>query len=119
MGCDCVCRSDPGGLSLRQPFPDRRQGGDQPADRSDQHQEIGGPAPEAAAVLASNLKGPCSQLLRPAAGARHLFRGRISTGMAARLAGLSRVELLFALKRFGLSPIGVEPEELADDLANA
>lgn len=45
--------------------------------------------------------------------------GRISTGMAARLAGLSRVELFFALKRFGLSPIGVEPEELADDLANA
>jgi hypothetical protein len=28
-------------------------------------------------------------------------------------------ELLFALKRFGLSPIGVEPWELADDLANA
>jgi predicted HTH domain antitoxin len=45
--------------------------------------------------------------------------GRISTGMAARLAGLSRVALLFALKPFVLSPHGVEPEELADDLANA
>jgi len=45
--------------------------------------------------------------------------GRISTGMAAQLARLSRVEFLFALKRFGLSPLGVEPEELADDLANA
>lgn len=45
--------------------------------------------------------------------------GRISTGLAAKLAGISRVEFIFALDRFGLSPIGMEPEELADDLANA
>jgi len=45
--------------------------------------------------------------------------GRVSTGMAARLAGMGRVTLLFALDRFGLSPVGVEPEELAEDLANA
>lgn len=45
--------------------------------------------------------------------------GRVSTGMAARLAGMSRVEFMFALNRFGLSPIGLEPGELAEDLANA
>ncbi|MCX7840584.1 MAG: UPF0175 family protein [Anaerolineae bacterium] len=45
--------------------------------------------------------------------------GRISTGMAARLAGMGRVEFMFALGRFGLSPIGVEPSELAGDMANA
>ncbi len=45
--------------------------------------------------------------------------GRVSSGMAARLAGMSRVEFMFALNRFGLSPIGIEPEELAEDLTNA
>ncbi len=46
-------------------------------------------------------------------------QGRLSTGMAARLAGMSRVAFMFALDRFGLSPIGLEPGELAQDLANA
>jgi len=45
--------------------------------------------------------------------------GRVSTGMAARVAGMSRVAFLFALSRFGLSPVGLEPGELAGDLANA
>lgn len=45
--------------------------------------------------------------------------GRVSTGRAAALAGMSRVEFMFALDRFGLSPIGVDPEELESDLANA
>jgi predicted HTH domain antitoxin len=45
--------------------------------------------------------------------------GRISTGRAAELAGMGRVEFLFALDRFRLSPVGVEPDELEIDLANA
>lgn len=45
--------------------------------------------------------------------------GRVSTGMAARLAGMGRAEFIVALNRFMLSPIGVDPDELADDLANA
>ena len=45
--------------------------------------------------------------------------GRISTGMAARLAGMDRVAFIFALDRFGLSPIGIDPDELEEDLANA
>ncbi len=32
---------------------------------------------------------------------------------------MSRVAFLFALSRFGLSPIGLEPDELAGDRANA
>ena len=44
---------------------------------------------------------------------------RISTGMAARLAEMSRVAFIFALDRFGLSPINLEPGELAKDFANA
>ena len=45
--------------------------------------------------------------------------GRVTTGRAAQLAGLGRVEFMFSLGRFGLSPIGVDPEELSEDLANA
>jgi len=46
-------------------------------------------------------------------------QGRISTGMAAQLAGLERVAFMFALHRFGLSPIGTDPDELLADVANA
>ncbi len=45
--------------------------------------------------------------------------GRVSTGRAAELAGMSRVAFIFALDRFGLSPIGVDPDELAEDVAHA
>ena len=45
--------------------------------------------------------------------------GRLSTGRAAALAGMDRVEFLFALRRFSVSPVGVEPEELERDLENA
>jgi predicted HTH domain antitoxin len=44
---------------------------------------------------------------------------QVSTGVAAHLAGMSRVAFLFALARFGLSPLGQEPDELTQDLANA
>jgi predicted HTH domain antitoxin len=45
--------------------------------------------------------------------------GKITTGTAAKLAGIGRVAFMFELGRFGLSPIGVEPDELAEDMANA
>ena len=44
---------------------------------------------------------------------------RITTGAAATLAGMSRVAFIFELSRFGLSPMGQTPGELAEDLANA
>lgn len=45
--------------------------------------------------------------------------GRLTTGRAADLAGVSRVDFQLALGRFGLSPVGVDPAELEHDLANA
>ncbi|MEZ4708543.1 MAG: UPF0175 family protein [Caldilineaceae bacterium] len=45
--------------------------------------------------------------------------GRITTGMAAKIAGINRVNFIFELEKYGLSPIGVEPAELEDDFANA
>ena len=44
---------------------------------------------------------------------------RVTTGMAAQIAGMDRVAFIFELAKFGLSPIGVDPDELAHDLANA
>jgi len=44
--------------------------------------------------------------------------GRLTTGRAAELAGVGRVEFMFQLGRFGLSPVGVDPGEIQQDLAN-
>ncbi len=44
---------------------------------------------------------------------------KVSTGMAAKLAGISRVAFMFELGRYGLSPIGVDADELKEDAANA
>lgn len=45
--------------------------------------------------------------------------GRVSTGVAAELAGIDRVAFMFELARFGLSPMGQGPDEIVEDLANA
>jgi predicted HTH domain antitoxin len=45
--------------------------------------------------------------------------GKLSSGLAARLAGVPRSAFIFLLGRYGLSPFGESPEELADDLKNA
>jgi len=46
-------------------------------------------------------------------------QNRISTGMAARLAGMPRVQFIFALGRYGLSPFGVDPSEITQDAEHA
>jgi predicted HTH domain antitoxin len=45
--------------------------------------------------------------------------GKLSTGLAAKLAGVPRVTFLFLLGQHGLSPFGEAPEELERDLENA
>lgn len=45
--------------------------------------------------------------------------GRLSSGRAAQLAGLSRVEFLLALRRYGVSPFQLTAEELRQDVLNA
>jgi len=45
--------------------------------------------------------------------------GKLSTGLAARLAGVPREIFMFLLGRYGLSPFGEKPEELDRDLAHA
>jgi predicted HTH domain antitoxin len=45
--------------------------------------------------------------------------GKLSTGLAAKLAGVPRITFLFLLGQHSLSPFGESPEELPEDLANA
>jgi predicted HTH domain antitoxin len=44
---------------------------------------------------------------------------RLTSGQAAQLAGMDRVEFIMNLHRYGVSPIQRTPEELAEDFANA
>jgi predicted HTH domain antitoxin len=45
--------------------------------------------------------------------------GRVSSGTAARLAGMARVEFLSKLGDYGVSPFQMTPAELEQDLENA
>lgn len=45
--------------------------------------------------------------------------GRLTTGLAAQLAGVPRTEFFFLLGRYQLSPIPTPPAELAAELAHA
>lgn len=45
--------------------------------------------------------------------------GKLSTGLAAQMAGVSRVTFFFLLGQHGLSPFGETPEELEEDFAHA
>jgi predicted HTH domain antitoxin len=45
--------------------------------------------------------------------------GKLSSGRAAELAGLSRVEFLLEIRRYNVSPFQVTPEELRQDVLNA
>ncbi len=45
--------------------------------------------------------------------------GRLSSGRAAQLAGMSRVEFLLILGRYQVSPFQLDAGSLAEDVANA
>jgi predicted HTH domain antitoxin len=45
--------------------------------------------------------------------------GKLTTGLAAQLAGVPRSTFYFLLGRYNLSPCGELPDELEDDLAYA
>ncbi len=45
--------------------------------------------------------------------------GKLSTGLAAQLAGVPRITFMFLLGQHGLSPFGETEDELEEDLANA
>jgi predicted HTH domain antitoxin len=45
--------------------------------------------------------------------------GKLSTGLAAQLAGMPRVTFLFLLGQYGVSPFGETADDIEEDLAYA
>ncbi len=45
--------------------------------------------------------------------------GKLSTGLAAQMAGVSREAFFFLLGQYGLSPFGETADELEEDFAHA
>jgi predicted HTH domain antitoxin len=45
--------------------------------------------------------------------------GKLSTGLAARLAGVPRITFMFLLGQYGLSPFAETPDELQEDWEHA
>jgi predicted HTH domain antitoxin len=60
-----------------------------------------------------------SRELRLLAAVKLFELGKLSSGRAAQLAGVTRVEFLTLLGRYRVSPFALTPEELAADVANA
>lgn len=56
---------------------------------------------------------------RLAMGAKLFESGKLTSGQAARLAGLHKVQFLAELSRFGVASIQVDADELEQDLAVA
>ena len=57
--------------------------------------------------------------IRMAAAAKLYELGKLSSGRAAELAGVSRTSFLQALARYGVAIFDLTEEELAQDLCNA
>ena len=72
-------------------------------------------------VLLSLKETPESltKVIRMAAAAKLYELGKLSSGRAADLAGLSRVRFLQALGQYGVPIFNLTAEELAQDLRNA
>jgi predicted HTH domain antitoxin len=60
-----------------------------------------------------------SRELRMLAAVKLFELGKLSSGRAAQLAGISRVEFLAILGRYRVSPFALSPEDLAADVTNA
>ena len=60
-----------------------------------------------------------SRDLRLLAAVKLFELGRLSSGRAAQLAGISRVEFLSVLGRYRVPPFALTAEELAQDATNA
>ncbi len=52
-------------------------------------------------------------------GLKYYENGKLSTGLAAQLAGVPRTTFILLLGQYGLSPFGETADELEADLANA
>ena len=64
-------------------------------------------------------RGEFEREARLAMGAKLFESGKLTSGQAARLAGLHKVQFLAELNRFGVAAMQVEADELEQELAVA
>lgn len=69
--------------------------------------------------LLSETPAEFEQEARMAMAAKLYERGRLSSGHAAKLAGLSRVDFLFELNRLDVSFMNITEEDILADFKNA
>jgi predicted HTH domain antitoxin len=70
--------------------------------------------------LALNLSADAfTDEIRMAAAAKLYELGRLSSGRAAELAGISRVRFLHELHRYGVPAINLSDDELRQDISHA
>ena len=60
-----------------------------------------------------------SRDIRMLAAVKYYQMGKLSSGRAAQLAGVSRISFLQALSLYGVSIFDLTPEELKQDIENA
>jgi predicted HTH domain antitoxin len=75
--------------------------------------------PEAVLISLKEMPESIVQELRMLAAVKLFELGKLSSGRAAELAGLSRVAFLMALGRYCVSPLQLADDELAQDIDHA
>ncbi len=75
--------------------------------------------PDAVRISLNVTPQEFAEELRRAAAAKLYEMGRLSSGRAAELAGMSRVQFLHEMGRYGVSAFNLTEEELLQDIASA
>lgn len=75
--------------------------------------------PEEVLISLKETPETISRELRILAAVKLFELGKLSSGRAAQLAGMSRVEFLLTLGRYHVSPFSLNADELERDVKNA